>query len=163
VYYSSRHRGGRREAVRTVLSLPTIYAAAAALGMRGAGLGLPEFLLEPLRLLGRSAIPVAQLLLGMQLAKAQAQVGAHLSGVALPNAVRLAVAPALAFAFVRALGLEGVTADVAVLMAAMPTAVNIAIYTTEFDLQPRRVATAVFTSTVASFVTLSGLLVLLEA
>jgi predicted permease len=36
-----------------------------------------------------------------------------------------------------------------------------AIRTTEFGLQPRRIATAVFTSTLASFVTLSGLLLVL--
>jgi predicted permease len=161
VYYASRHRGGGRQAIRTVLSLPTIYAAAAALLLRGARLPFPEFLLDPLQLLGRSVIPVAQLLLGIQLAKARAQVSLHVSGVLFSNVVRLLVAPALAFAFVSLLGIQGVTAKVAVLLAAMPTAVNIAIYTTEFDLMPRRVATAVFTSTLASFATLSALLLLL--
>jgi len=158
VYYASRHRGGRRQAVRTVLGLPTVYAAAAALLMRAAGLGLPEFLLDPLRLLGRATIPVAQLLLGIQLAKARSRVSLHLPGVLLPNAVRLLLAPALAALYVSLLGLGGLSAKIAILMSAMPTAVNILIYATEFGLQPRRVATAVFTSTLASFVTLSVLL-----
>ena len=161
VYYASRHRGGRREAVRTVLSLPTIYAAVAALLLRFAHLPFPDFLLPPIQQLGRAVIPMGQLLLGIQLAKARTQVSIHISGVLLPNFVRLIVAPAIAFAFVYLLHLQGVAAQVAILMAAMPTAVNIAIYTTEFDLQPRRVATAVFTATLASFVTLSILLVLL--
>ena len=162
VYYASRHRGGGRQALRTVLTLPTIYAAAVALTMRGVGLKLPVFLLDPIQLLGRSVIPIAQLLLGIQLAKARSQVSLHLGSVLIPNVVRLLMAPALAFAFAWLLGVGGIAGKVAVLIAAMPTAVNIAIYTTEFGLEPRRVATAVFTSTAASFVTLSVLLLLLS-
>jgi len=164
VYYASRHRGGHRQAVRTVFSLPTIYAAAVALLMRHVlKITLPLFLLDPVKLLGLATIPVAQLLLGIQLAKARTRVGAHLSGVLIPNSIRLLLAPILAFAFVALLGVEGVTAKVAILICGMPSAVNIAIYTTEFGLQPRRTATAVFTSTVASFVTLSVLLLALES
>jgi len=163
VYYASRHRGGAAQALRTVFSLPTIYAAAIALIVRAADIPFPEFLLDPLRLVGRSTIPVAQLLLGIQLAKARSRVTLHLSAVVAPNLVRLVAAPTLAFGLVALLGfsIHNLAAKIAVLMCAMPTAVNIAVYTTEFGLQPRRVATAVFTSTVASFLTLSGLLLLL--
>jgi len=161
VYYTSRHRGGSLQAIRTVFTLPTLYAAAAALILRGLGLGLPSFLLEPLQMLGRAVIPLAQLLLGIQLAKARAQIGNRLPAVILPNFIRLVASPAIAFGLVLLLGLEGVAAKAAILLAGMPTAVNVAIYATEFDLRPRRVATAVFTSTLASFVTLSVLLFLL--
>jgi predicted permease len=162
VYYASRHLGTGGQAVRTVLSLPAIYAAAAALLLRGMGVPLPAFLLDPIRLVGRAVIPVSQLLLGMQLAKVHAQVGTHLPRVVLPNVLRLAVSPLIGFGLVGVLGLHGTTAKVAVLLAAMPTAINMAIYATEFDSQPRLVSTAVLTSTMASFVTLPGLLVLLR-
>ena len=162
VYYSSRHRGGHRAALRTIFSLPTIYAAAAALLMRGLlRVSLPAFLLDPIQILGMATIPLAQLLLGIQLAKARARVTIHMAGVIAPNLVRLMLAPALAHAYVILLDIHGLAAKVAVLVCAMPSAVNIAIYTTEFGLHPRRAATAVFTSTVASFVTLSALLLLL--
>ncbi|MFB3879814.1 MAG: AEC family transporter [Armatimonadota bacterium] len=162
VYYSSRHRGGHREALRTVFSLPTIYAAVIALVLRTiVRPTLPGFLLDPIRMLGLATIPISQLLLGIQLAKARAQVGDHLSSAIAPNAIRLVLAPCVAFAFVSLFGVHGMTAKVAILMCAMPSAVNVAIYTTEFGLQPRRIATAVFTSTLASFVTISGVLVLL--
>lgn len=49
-------------------------------------------------------------------------------------------------------------AKVAVLLAAMPTGISMTVYATEFDAQPRRVATAVFAPTVTSFVTISILL-----
>jgi hypothetical protein len=162
VYYACRHIGTQSQAFRTVFTLPTIYAAAVALAMRALGLHLPSFLVSPVHLIGLSVIPVSQLLLGMQLAKVRAQVSAQLPQVILPNAIRLLVSPALAFGLVTLLGVHGLAMKVAVLMAAMPTGINMAIYATEFDAQPRLVATAVFTSTVASFVTLSVLLVWLQ-
>jgi len=163
VYYSSRHRGGRRAAVRTILSLPTLYAAAAALIMRGAlHITLPAFLLDPIHILGLAIIPLGQLLLGIQLAKARDRVTTHIRGVIAPNLIRLVVGPAFAFAFATLLGFHGLAPKIAILVSGMPTAVNIAIFTTEFGLLPRRAATAVFTSTVASFLTLSGLLLLLS-
>jgi predicted permease len=163
VYYSSRHRGGHRAAVRTVFSLPTIYAAVLALVLRGGfHVSLPGFLLDPIRLLGFATIPLAQLLLGVQLAKARTRVSTHLAGVIGPTLIRLLLSPAIAFAAVGILGVSGLTAKVAILICGMPTAINVAIFTTEFDLQPRRAATAVFVSTVASFATLSGLLLLIS-
>jgi len=161
IYYVSRHRGGGLQAIRTVFTLPTLYAAAVALVMRCLGLGLPSLLLQPIQMLGRAVIPVAQLLLGIQLAKARTQIGDHLPQTILPNFIRLALSPAIAFALVLLLGVEGVAAKAAILLAGMPTAVNMAIYATEFELRPRRIATVVFTSTLASFVTLSALLFLL--
>jgi predicted permease len=163
IYYASRHRGGRRAAVRTVFSLPAIYAAAAALIMRGPlHLTLPTVLLDPIRLLGLATIPVAQLLLGIQLAKARDRVSAHISGVIAPNLIRLLLGPGIAFAYALLFGFHGLAAKIAILLSGMPTAVNIAIFTTEFGLLPRRTATAVFTSTIASFVTVSALLLALS-
>lgn len=162
VYYSSRHRNGHREAVRTIFSLPSIYAATAALLLRAVfRQTLPSFLQEHIHLLGMATIPVAQLLLGIQLAKARSQVHNHLARVIGPNVVRLILGPAIAFAFVTLLGVHGLTAKIAILICAMPSAVNVAIYTTEFGLLPKRIATTVFTSTAASFVTISALLLLL--
>jgi len=161
VYYLSRHLGGSGRALRAVFTLPSLYAAAAALVLRSLGISLPTFLFDPLQLLGRAVIPVSQLVLGIQLAKARSQVSLHMSQALLPNFIRLLLSPAIAFALVNLLGVHGLAAKVAILLAAMPTAVNMAIFATEFDAQPRRVATAVFTSTLASFITLSALLWLL--
>jgi hypothetical protein len=85
----------------------------------------------------------------------------HLAKVIGPNVMRLMLGPAIAFGFVALLGVQGLTAKMAILICGMPSAVNVAIYTTEFGLQPRRIATAVFTSTAASFVTISALLLML--
>jgi hypothetical protein len=96
------------------------------------------------------------------LAKVRDQVGDHLPQVILPNVLRLLVSPAIALALVLLFGVQGLAAKIAILMAAMPTGINMAIYATEFDAQPRLVATAVFTSTVVSFVTISALLMVLQ-
>ncbi|HUT75082.1 MAG TPA: AEC family transporter [Armatimonadota bacterium] len=160
VYYASRHRTPGARALRTVLGLPSIYAAAAALVMRALGLALPRFLLAPLEMLGRAIIPIAQLMLGAQLAKSRHELRGQLAGAVLPNVMRLVVSPAVAFGFVILLGVHGLSAQVAILLAAMPTAANVVVYTTEFGLQPRRAAGVVAISTVASFVTLSVILLL---
>jgi predicted permease len=162
VYYVSRHLGGARQAMRTVFTLPTLYAAVVALGMRNLHLALPGYLLDPLQLLGKSVIPVSQLLLGIQLAKSRAQVGEHLREVIFPNTVRLLLSPAIALALAVLLGLHGLAFKVALLLAAMPTGINMAVYAVEFDARPRLVATAVFTSTVVSFFTITALLVMLR-
>jgi malate permease and related proteins len=162
VYYACRHRGGQSQAFRTVLTLPTLYAALLAFLLRGMDVHLPVFLADPIQLIGRSVIPVSQLLLGMQLAKVRSQVGDHLGQVLAPGLVRLVASPLVALGLAHLLGVHGLAAKVAVLLAAMPTGINMAIYATEFDAQPRLVATAVFVSTLASFVTLSLLLVLLR-
>jgi predicted permease len=163
VYYSSRHRGGRGAAVRTVLTLPAIHATVLALLMRNIlHIIPPPSLLDPIRMLGLALIPVGQLLLGMQLAKARDRVSAHVRSVMAPAFARLVLGPAFAFGYAMALGFHGLAPKIAILMAGMPTAVNIAIFTTEFGLLPRRAATAVLASTVASFFTLSLLLILLS-
>ncbi len=49
--HASRHRGGGRQALRAVLGLPTIYAAAIALIMRALlHIALRDFLLDPTQL-----------------------------------------------------------------------------------------------------------------
>ncbi len=162
VYYASRHLGGRRQAIRTVFSLPSIYAAAAALILHNLGVTFPGYIMDPLDLLGKSVIPVAQLLLGIQLAKARSQVREFLGQLLLPNSLRLLIAPAIAFALSPLLHLHGLAFKVAILLSAMPTGVNMAVYTAEFGVHPRLTATTVFTSTVASFFTITALLVLLR-
>ncbi len=162
VYYASRHLGGRRQAVRTVFSLPCLYAAVVALILHNLRVTFPDYLMNPLELLGKSVIPVAQLLLGIQLAKARSQVREFLGQLVLPNCLRLLVSPAIAFALATLLGLHGLVFKVAILLAAMPTGVNMAVYAAEFDVHPRLTATTVFTSTVASFFTITVLLVMLK-
>ncbi|HYN88506.1 MAG TPA: AEC family transporter, partial [Ardenticatenaceae bacterium] len=79
----------------------------------------------------------------------------------LSTATRLLLGPALGLAATLLLGLRGLSRDVVILESAMPTAVTAIILATEYRADPGFVTTAVFTTTVASLVTVTGVLNLL--
>lgn len=161
VYYAAREESGRFEAVKTVFKMPVVYAAVLAALLRMVNAAPPEYVLSPVHSLGLAMIPVAQLLLGVQLSRTAAHIKADASRIAQVCILRLLVAPALGWCIAGALGLQGITANVVVLLSATPTAVNSSILAIEFGAQPRFVSGCVFCSTVASFGTLAVLLRLL--
>ncbi|MGQ9524510.1 MAG: AEC family transporter [Armatimonadota bacterium] len=161
VYYAAREESGPFEAVKTVFRMPVVYAAVLAAVLRAVNAAPPEYVLTPIHSLGLAMIPVAQLLLGVQLSRTAAHINADASRIAQVCILRLLVAPALGWCIAGVLGLEGITAKVVVLLSATPTAVNSSILAIEFGAQPRFVSGCVFCSTVASFGTLAVLLRLL--
>ncbi|MEJ2599531.1 MAG: AEC family transporter, partial [Anaerolineales bacterium] len=60
------------------------------------------------------------------------------------------------------LGLDGLTRQVGVIEASMPSAVLTIVLATEYDVEPTFVSAAVFTSTLASAFTLTPLLAILK-
>jgi len=172
VYIASRSgnttAGG---AVVEVFKLPLVYAVAAA--------GLARWLdavpptdtaaMETLRLVGDSAIPVMLLILGIQLANTRH--GAALSRVGVSNGLKLVVAPVVGAGVALAVGLgaDATVARVFVLEAAMPAAITPLILSIEYDegaagvSGPEYLSTAIFASTIASVVTLTVLIALLQS
>ena len=82
--------------------------------------------------------------------------------VLVVNAGRLLIGPAVAYAAALALGLDGITRDTLVVLAAMPTAVIATILATEFGAVLTFVTRAVVTSTFASMLTLTVLIALVR-
>jgi predicted permease len=105
------------------------------------------------------AIPVAQLLLGAQLARISRHVDLRFVGTAA--AMRLLGAPALGLVLSAAMGMGGLARCVSVVQAGMPTAINTVAISIEFGSDLQEVGGVVFVSTLASAVTLTGLLALL--
>ena len=161
VYYAAREESGRFEAVKTVFKMPVVYAAALAALLRAVRVVPPDYVITPIHSLGLAMIPVAQLLLGVQLSRTAAYIKADAHRITQACILRLVVAPALGWCIADVLGLQGITARVVVLLSATPTAVNSSILAIEFGAQPRFVSGCVFCSTVASFGTLAVLLRLL--
>lgn len=114
---------------------------------------MPASLFRAVDLLANAAIPGMLVLLGIQLRAAPMVRG---QAVVLRSAsVRLLVAPLLAWLLCLAFGIGGVTRNVVVLQAAMPTAVMVAVLVTEYAAAPRLVATVILFTTLASMLTLS--------
>lgn len=137
------------------LKLPLIWAMLAGLGLRWLGIKLPFQIDESIRQLGEAAIPIALVVLGIQLASTHFKVGKY---ELFATGIRLLLAPLIAYAVGRALHLQGLDLQVLILQSAMPAAVNTVVLVTEFGGDASRVARTIVVSTLLSFLTLSATL-----
>lgn len=147
---------------RDVLRNPVIAALLAGTVVNVTGLELWAPIVSILDLLGAAAIPCALFALGGSLE------GYPTGGDAMPTAVlsllKLVVHPLLVWAIaVPVLGLEGLEVSVAVLMAAMPSAVFVYLFGARYEAASAVAARTVLLTSVASFVTLAVVLALLGA
>jgi predicted permease len=142
--------------------MPQIYAVVLGLAARFSGLELPArqdvvgALYDGVALLAQAALPLLLLLLGMQLAQEVVIEAPQLTVLAV--ALRLVVSPLLAWGIAVALQLDDLATRVVVLEASMPTAVNMVLYSLEFNAQPRFVAGVVVASTALSLISVAVIL-----
>ena len=141
------------------LRLPLIWAMIAGICLRLLQIELPSNIAHALRQLGQAAIPVALIILGMQLANSRFTIGRY-EWVAAVG--RLVLAPLTALLVGRLLQLQGLDLQVLVLQSAMPAAVSSIVLVTEFGGDGSRVAKTVTTTTFMSLVTLPLVVWLLE-
>jgi predicted permease len=158
-YLAARARVGVRGAFGRVVRQPIIYAVAAGVLVNLSGWTLPGPVANASQLLAGGAVALMLLLLGLQLARLTVKQEA--SGAALATTIRLLVAPPLAWAAGRLVGLEDMAFAVAVVQASTPTSISSALWALEFDARPALVSAAVVLSTVVSVVTLTVLLAML--
>ncbi len=163
---ASAGRSDLRSAVRQMFAMPQIYAVALGLLARFSGIELPHrndafgSVFRGVALMADAALPSLLLLLGMQLANGIAVEDVRLTAVAA--VLRLGVSPVLAYGIARALALDDLAWRVVVLEASMPTAINMALYSLEFNARPRFVAGVVVATTLLSLATLTLLLSVLR-
>lgn len=155
-----------RSAVRQMLAMPQIYAVALGLLARFSGIDLPHrsdawgSAFRGAALMADAALPLLLLLLGMQLANGTPVEDVRLTAVVAM--LRLGISPILAYGIARALALDDLALRVVVLEASMPTAVNMVLYSFEFNARPRFVAGVVVVTTLLSLATLTLLLTVLR-
>lgn len=151
--------GGPKRAARDMLRLPLGYAVVAALLVLATGWKVPEWLDRAVATLAAGAVPLLVVTLGIQLAQESGLKPSR--GLLAVAGLRLVASPAVALGVAFLTDLQGVARDVFVMVAAMPAAVNTFLFASEFGCEPAFVASTVFLTTLASFVTVSGLLGLL--
>ena len=159
-YIAAAGRRSPAQALFGVLKIPIIYAAAAALIVKAAGIALPLMAARPVTLLSGAALPTMILILGMQLERAK--LPKRLGPLAVAIGTSLVVTPAVALGLCAWLGLEGPARQAAVTLSAMPVAVSTTILALEFDIEPDFVTGAVFISTILSPFTLAPLIAYLN-
>ncbi|MEX2431545.1 MAG: AEC family transporter [Dehalococcoidia bacterium] len=161
VFVAARSSSGGLGPLKHTLRVPIVWAIAAALLLNVSGLTLPTTVAQPIEMLGTASIPIMLLILGFQFSRG-IDVARWPSLVAALS-LRLIGGAIIAYPVTLLLGLEGVTQQTVIVVAAMPTAVFTTILATEFKAEPRFVTSAVVGSTLLSLVTLTALISGLQA
>ncbi len=161
VYLASRGKARAFDALVNVFKVPLVYAVLLAVLVNLVKLdltGSPIF--KAVEMMGKAAVPLMLLLLGMQLADTRLTQGIKLAGLA--TIIRLVVTPALAWPLANLLSLAGPTLQACLVEASMPTAVTATVLAIEFDAQPEFVTSVVLLSTLASPLTLTPIIALVS-
>jgi predicted permease len=152
-------RDGRSGALSGLLKTPALWAAVPALIVAHGNITIPLMFSRMIGLLAEAMIPVMLFALGLQLLE-QKRVLFSMD-VMVATSVRLLLAPALACMLAIPFHLRHIDFAAGVLQAAMPTAVLVAIISKEYDIVPDFVTSVVLISTLASLITLTGIMVIL--
>lgn len=157
VYIAALGHADPAKALQNAFRLPLIYAVSLALALRGLGIvDLPTVVYRPLDVMANAAVPVLLLALGIQLATST--LDPQFSIIGLATVMRLIVAATASIVIAQLMGLHGLTRQVCIVQSSMPTAILSVALAVEFNTRPRFVTSVVFTSTLASIVTLTAVL-----
>jgi len=130
---------------------PIIWSMVVGILIHISGIQIYPQIQVSIRQLGEACIPLALLLLGIQLSKTNFKVGKY---ELLTTAIRLLLSPLLAWWIGSILHLSSLDLQVLILQSAMPVAVNNVVLATEFGGNPSAVSRTVIVSTLSSFLTI---------
>jgi len=162
IYLAARSHFSARDAVKSVFSLPAIYAVLAALIVRWTGIQLPEGIDTGISLLAAAYSPIVLIVLGTQMMRIEPSAissegkRSFWTGMA----VRTLLAPLVAILICFILGIDGLLRAVLVVEASMPVAVTAVILADRFHAAVRTVSLSILWSTLLSFLILPVLIVL---
>jgi predicted permease len=175
VFIASAGKQKATAALATVFKVPLIWALIAGRVLADLNLLPPEPFMKMIDLLGRSAIPLGLLLLGMQLERIiSGDDGETECDPALPmsqkrlvslgitsGVIKIFGALGIALVILRFFDVDPVLRNVMLVQSAMPTAVNAVVYATEFDCRPKIVTVGILASTLISVGSITMILSLL--
>ncbi len=160
VYFAARSRFSGKAALRSVFSLPAIYAAAAAIILRATGVLVLPGIAKGVGMLAQAYSPMVLLILGVQMAsvKTEALDGTASKAFWTGMTIRMLLSPLIATLILNMLGVTGLLRAVLIIEASMPVAVNAVILAEKFEAAPKLVTRCILWTTLASFIALPILL-----
>lgn len=158
VFLASRSTASFSRSLRNVLTVPHPYAVLLGLAVKREILTLPVPFTRALSMLGRAAVPVMLLTLGIQLS--HTFLKGRMGPLLLSSGLRLGLAPIVAFLLVTLLGLRGLAAQVSIVQASVPPAVLTTILAAEYGSDAEFTSAAVLIATLLSVITISIVLIL---
>lgn len=142
---------GMMAGMRLILKLPFLWAVLAGSSLRLLSWQIPFNLGASIHKLGEAAIPLALIILGIQLNHTHFKLEfKEFLGVAL----RLILGPLIAYFVSQIFGLDDISMQVLVLQSSMPTAICTFVLATKFGGDIAWIARTVVVSTLMSFLTL---------
>ncbi|MBS0539299.1 MAG: AEC family transporter [Proteobacteria bacterium] len=157
-------RGPVRTFLRAAFNVarnPLPLSIALGIAYSGLGLPLPTPIEKWIELLGAAAAPCALFAIGLFLSDKSVKTG--LAEASAMTVIKLLVQPALAFLILPFfVDLNSVAGQVALMMAALPTAANAFVLARQFDTSVEQNSATILLSTAFSVVTVSALLVWLR-
>ncbi|WP_017429267.1 AEC family transporter [Vreelandella jeotgali] len=145
-------RAGVRQSVLALIRNPLILACLLGAGLNLSGLGLPGWSEGTVTLVGRAALPLGLLAVGVAL---RLSALLRLSrGVVTAAGVKLVLMPGLALALAWALQLDPVSRDVVLLFAALPTATSAYILARQLGGDAEMMAAIITGQTLLAMLTL---------
>lgn len=158
VFNSSTENTGKKQALMSILKVPMIYSIIAAFLLKGLSIPLWEPLHTSMTSLGQGLVPMALVTLGAQLSETRIKnINSH---ALLSIGMRLVLSPLLGFLLILLTGIEGIAAQVIVIAAGAPTAVNSVLLAIQYDTDPEFASQCTFLSTVLSPITISTVILL---
>ena len=145
IYILSSDRGWKE-----IFRLPLIYATLLGLFVNLTKIQVPEPVLEPIRLLGFSTIPLMLVSLGYRLNSIKSIIWGHSLVGAL---IRIVGGFACAYVTVTLLGIHGVNRQVILLYGSLPSAVVNFVLTEKYGQDPELAASIIVITTLLSLVT----------
>lgn len=153
VYFAARSRFSVKNAVKSVFSLPAIYAAILALLLRSLHLHLPAEVDKGVSMAAAAYSPVVLTILGAQMMKVGAMPKSEKERPVFwaGMAMRMLAGPLLALGILSLIGVTGTLRSVLFILASMPVAVNAVVLAERFDASPMLVSRCILWTTLASF------------
>jgi predicted permease len=156
VYLAAGGRVSAIQAVKKVVRVPGVYALALGLICNWTAWPVPEWLFDPIKMVGDSLVPLLLIVLGIQLTEVNFR--GHLKVAAVATALRLVASVALAALICQGLGIGGVARQAMITEAGMPSAIFGLVLAQEFDCEPRMLTAIIFVSTILCMFSLTVLL-----
>ena len=157
VFNASHASGSLKSALKKALKMPALYFVILAFLLKLVPYDFTQFPLWPAFTYAKNGlISLALLTLGVQLSKTKLKL--NNPNVYISVFTRLIGGPVIAFLLVLLFGIKGTMAQVLIISAGCPTAVNTALIGVEFKNHPEFASQAVMASTILSAITLTGII-----
>ncbi len=160
LYNASSGSYTKKEAFFKILRLPAIHVIVLGFVFKGIQLPIPTPIFSTLSILKGAVVPLALFTLGAQLASIKLSFNSK--SLPIATAMRLILSPIIAFAMVKLMGITGIVAEVLIIGASAPTALNSVLFAIEFNGDSEYASESVLITTLLSVITVTFTIMLVR-